>query len=117
MRLSAGKCSVGNLLLHRQPRGAPHGPLVERIDSLRGALRRVKRAHPFRIDAMVVLPDHLHAVWTMPRDDADFATRWMLIKAGFSRQVPPFEHPFPKSCRQGGAWYLATPLLGAPDSG
>jgi len=55
------------------------GLLVEHIDSLRGALRRVKRAHPFRIDAMVVLPDHLHALWTLPRDDADFATRWMLI--------------------------------------
>jgi hypothetical protein len=34
----------------------------------------------------VVLPDHLHAVWTMPEGDADFATRWRLIKTGFSRR-------------------------------
>ena len=39
------------------------------------------------IDAMVVLPDHLHAVWTMPEDDADFATRWRLIKSAFSRSL------------------------------
>ena len=36
---------------------------------------------------MVVLPDHLHAVWTMPEDDADFATRWRLIKSAFSRSL------------------------------
>jgi putative transposase len=35
----------------------------------------------------VVLPDHLHAVWTLPQGDADFATRWMLIKARFSRGI------------------------------
>src|SRR3954469_19186676 len=39
------------------------------------------------IDAMVVLPDHLHAIWTLPEGDADFATRWRLIKSGFSRRV------------------------------
>jgi putative transposase len=37
---------------------------------------------------MVVLPDHLHTVWTMPEGDADFATRWRLIKTGFSRRLP-----------------------------
>ncbi|MBL8526180.1 MAG: transposase [Burkholderiales bacterium] len=69
--------------------------LVEHIDALRDALQRVKRAHPFRIDAMVVLPDHLHALWTLPRDDADFPTRWMLIKAGFSRHIPRSERRSP----------------------
>lgn len=67
------------------------GLLVEHIDALREVLRRVERTHPFQIDAMVVLPGHLHALWTLPRDDADFATRWMLIKAGFSRQLRPSE--------------------------
>lgn len=71
------------------------GLLVEHIDALRDALQRVKRAHPFRIDAMVVLPDHLHALWTLPRDDADFPTRWMLIKAGFSRHIPRSERRSP----------------------
>lgn len=61
--------------------------LVENIDVLRATLRRVQQAHPFHMDAMVVLPDHLHAMWTLPADDADFSMRWMLIKAGFSRQM------------------------------
>jgi len=82
------------------------GLLVEHIDALRDALQRVKRAHPFRIDAMVVLPDHLHALWTLPRDDADFPTRWMLIKAGFSRQIPPSERRTPSRIAKGerGIW-------------
>jgi putative transposase len=58
--------------------------LTEQIDKLRDAFRKVWRQHPFTIDAMVVLPDHLHAVWTLPEDDADFATRWRLIKSAFS---------------------------------
>src|SRR5882672_3936008 len=55
--------------------------LTEHIDELRSAFRGTRRHHPFTIDAMVVLPDHLHAVWTMPEDDADFGTRWRLIKS------------------------------------
>ena len=61
--------------------------LVERVDLLRDSVRQVRSAHPFTIVAWVVLPDHLHAVWMLPPDDADFSTRWMLIKAGFSRRV------------------------------
>ncbi|MGH8498220.1 MAG: REP-associated tyrosine transposase [Methylococcales bacterium] len=37
---------------------------------------------------MVILPDHLHALWTLPVSDCDYPTRWMLIKAGFSRRMP-----------------------------
>ena len=40
---------------------------------------------------MVILPDHLHAMITLPNDDDDYATRWMLIKQGFSRQLPKIE--------------------------
>jgi putative transposase len=65
--------------------------LVDEIDALRNVLSQVKRNHPFKIDAMVVLPDHLHMLWTLPVDDKDFATRWMLIKSGFSRQIPKSE--------------------------
>jgi putative transposase len=61
--------------------------LVERVNDLRIAVRDVKRRHPFEIVAWVVLPDHLHAVWGLPQADADFSTRWMLIKAGFSRRL------------------------------
>jgi len=64
-----------------------HHLLVEHIDVLRHAVQQVKQQHPFHIDAFVVLPDHLHAIWTLPQGDADFATRWMLIKAGFSRRI------------------------------
>jgi putative transposase len=65
--------------------------LVEYVAILRDAVKVVKHRHPFHIDAFVVLPDHLHALWTLPDGDADFATRWMLIKAGFSRQLPVVE--------------------------
>ena len=41
--------------------------LTQRIDELRIAFRETRRHHPFTIDAMVVLADHLHAVWTLPR--------------------------------------------------
>jgi putative transposase len=61
--------------------------LVDYIDTLRGAISKVKTSHPFRIDAMVVLPDHLHAMWTLPTDDRDYPTRWMLIKSAFSRRI------------------------------
>ena len=43
------------------------------------------------MDAIVILPDHLHAIWTMPPGDADFATHWRLIKATFSRAIEPGE--------------------------
>ena len=62
--------------------------LVERIDALRRAFALAKRAAPFAVDAIVVLPDHLHAVWTLPLDDSDYATRWARIKAEFSRALP-----------------------------
>jgi len=65
--------------------------LVEKVDVLRESVRLVKDQHPFEIVAWVVLPDHLHAIWTLPPSDADFSTRWMLIKAGFSRRVEPGE--------------------------
>jgi putative transposase len=47
--------------------------------------------HPFEIAATVVLPDHLHAIWTLPEGDADFALRWRLIKSAFSRELPDDE--------------------------
>jgi putative transposase len=61
--------------------------LTEHIDQLRTAFRETRRHHPFTIDAMVVLPDHLHTVWTLPDGDTDFATRWRLIKSAFSRSL------------------------------
>jgi putative transposase len=61
--------------------------LADNIELLRSAFRAVSQRHPFTIDAMVVLPEHLHCIWTLRSDDADFATRWRLIKTEFSRQI------------------------------
>jgi len=59
--------------------------LVEQIDRLRQAYRVVQERRPFETVAVCILPDHVHAIWTLPEDDADFSTRWSLIKSGFSR--------------------------------
>ncbi len=65
--------------------------LVRHIDLLREAVRRIRRTHPFHIDAWAVLPDHMHCVWTLPPGDADYALRWQLIKLLFSRELPKTE--------------------------
>lgn len=59
--------------------------LVDHIDVLRAAVKHVKARHPFDIEAMVVLPEHLHALWRLPVDDKDFSTRWMLVKQTFTQ--------------------------------
>ena len=61
--------------------------LVDHVDLLREAYSEVKRARPFRTDAVVVLPDHLHAIWTLPEGDVDYSGRWRAIKAGFVRAL------------------------------
>ena len=65
--------------------------LTDHIASLRHAFRETRARHPFAIDAIVILPDHLHAIWTLPQGDSDFVTRWRLIKSGFSRGLAPRE--------------------------
>ena len=62
--------------------------LTVQIDLLRASFAHVMRQHPWRIEAVVILPDHLHALCTLPPGDADFALRWRLIKSGFSRALP-----------------------------
>jgi len=64
------------------------GYLVEHIDTLRNAVRRVLRARPFHIDAWVVLPDHMHCVWTLPPGDHDYSGRWRALKTAFAKRVP-----------------------------
>ncbi|MCL2525393.1 MAG: transposase [Betaproteobacteria bacterium] len=80
--------------------------LTDHIDDLRDTVRAVKQAHPFDILAWIVLPDHLHAIWTLPENDGDCATRWMLIKAGFSRRIPQGEWIRASKRRKGerGIW-------------
>lgn len=53
--------------------------------ALRQAIIKVRARHPFAIDAWVLLPDHLHCIWTLPEQDADYPLRWNLIKRYVTR--------------------------------
>jgi putative transposase len=61
--------------------------LVDHVAELRASFSELKAKHPLQIDAMVVLPDHLHAIWTLPMEDQDFSNRWMLVKQAFTRRL------------------------------
>jgi len=52
---------------------------------LRASIQRARERRPFEIRAIVLLPDHLHALWTLPPDDSDYSTRWSAIKGWFTR--------------------------------
>jgi putative transposase len=80
--------------------------LVDRIDLLRLAFRKVRQGHPFDLDAVVILPDHLHCIWTLPPNDADFSNRWGLIKGYFSRAIEKDERISESRSRRGerGVW-------------
>jgi putative transposase len=89
----------------------PNDLLVRPIGSLRSVLRDVRAKRPFVIDAFVVLPDHLHCAWTLPPGDDDFASRWRLIKQGFSKALPITER-----ARRGGR-HVANGAFGNTDFG
>lgn len=80
--------------------------LSRHVGALREAMTVTRRNHPFAVHAVVVLPDHLHALWQLPPGDSDFSTRWRLIKARFSRSVSPGERITPSRARRGerGLW-------------
>lgn len=65
--------------------------LTDHIDPLRAAFRKVRENHPFHIDAVVILAEHLHTIWTLPAEDDDYSTRWRLIKTEFSLALPGSE--------------------------
>jgi putative transposase len=79
---------------------------------LRHAFKDVRHRHPFAIDAIVVLPDHLHTIWTLPEGDADFAGRWQLIESTFSRGLAAASQSR-QAVPEAGARHLATPVLRA----
>jgi putative transposase len=80
--------------------------LVEQIGLLREAFRYVKRRKLFRMEAVVIMPDHLHCIWTLPPGDADFSTRWGLLKGHFSRALPTGERASQSRAkrRERGIW-------------
>ena len=54
---------------------------------MRGAFREARTKRPFVIDAVVILPEHLHCIWTLPQGDADYASRWRIVKDSFSHSL------------------------------
>jgi putative transposase len=79
------------------------------ISALREAISRVRLSRPFFIDALVLLPDHLHCVWTLPEDDANFSVRWSLIKHDVSFACRDMYGDAPMTAsrrkhRDGGFW-------------
>ena len=80
--------------------------LVEHIDTFREAVRQVRRRCPFHIDAWVVLPDHMHCIWTLPPGDSDYSGRWKAIKIAFAKALPKTERLSAVRARRGerGIW-------------
>jgi len=66
--------------------------LPESRQALREVFSKVRRRHPFNIEAWVLLPEHLHCIWTLPVGDSNFSARWALIKAGFSKRTRSLFH-------------------------
>ena len=114
--LSPQSGSGRNLLLYGEPARPPFG-LVGHADrplARRGSPGARPRA-PFRFDARVVLPDHMHCLWTLPEDDADFPSRWRnqdrICEMSDYRRVTIANHDQPR--RTG---HLAASVLGAHDT-
>lgn len=79
--------------------------LIRQIDRLRRIYALVQQRRPFETVAICILPDHLHAIWSLPPDDSDFARRWNLIKSGFSRGLPAEPRSSSKLAkREKGIW-------------
>ena len=74
-------------LLDRKSQG-----LVTHIDELRAAVRKTRQLYSFYIDAWVVLPEHLHCIWTLPAHDDDYSSRWQAIKKAFSKSIQETEY-------------------------
>jgi putative transposase len=80
--------------------------LTRHIDALREAVCATRAARPFCIDAWVVLPDHLHCLWTLPPGDDDYSNRWKAIKIRFVQRLSAHELRSATRARRGerGIW-------------
>lgn len=80
--------------------------LTDNISLLTNAFRLVAKSYPFQTDALVVLPEHLHAVITLPDNDCDFSIRWRYIKGEFTRSInyEPHITTANKLRRERGIW-------------
>jgi putative transposase len=80
----------------------------EAVQLLHQCFNATIKMFPFTIDALVILPDHLHTIWTLPENNADYSTRWKMIKAKFSHHFNDV-NPLPKSAsmvrkKEKGIW-------------
>jgi putative transposase len=80
--------------------------LIDHIDLLRESVKICKQNRPFHIDAWVVLPEHMHCIWTLPEGDDDFSNRWKTIKIHFSKNLPKTERRSKTRVKRGerGIW-------------
>ncbi len=78
-----GGCYFFTVTLHNRQCAV----LTQHIDCLRQSFRETRSKKPFVIEAIVILPDHLHTIWQLPEGDCDFSGRWKAIKSGFTRLV------------------------------
>src|SRR4026208_2428754 len=80
--------------------------LTDSVELLRASFAETRRTLPFDMEAVVILPDHLHCIWRLPDGDADFSSRWSLIKNYFSRRIAATEYVSASraSRRERGIW-------------
>ncbi|MFN3235285.1 MAG: REP-associated tyrosine transposase [Gammaproteobacteria bacterium] len=55
----------------------------QNVTLLKESIKKIKCKYPFQINAWVILPDHIHMIWKLPRNDFDYTKRWRLIKREF----------------------------------
>ena len=97
-----GGCYFFTVVTYRRLPLFERGP---RVELLREAFREVKSKRPFEIQAMVVMPDHLHAVWQLPEGDTDYSSRWRDIKHYVSSRIEtPVNHRGEKAVWQRRFW-------------
>ncbi len=68
---------------------------AQAVNTLRAAFRYIIRRRPIRLEAIVVLPDHLHCLWQLPEGDSDYSNRWKMLKGYVSRHL---------GCNNGPVW-------------
>jgi putative transposase len=80
--------------------------LIHHINELHEAIRQVRISRPFRIDTWVILPDHMHCIWTLPNGDDNYSSRWKAIKIRFAKQIPKAGNRLNVRLRKGerGIW-------------
>ncbi len=85
-----GGCYFFTVVTHQR---APLFSNPDNIHHLKTALHKVKQNRPFKIDAIVIMPDHIHTLWQLPDGDCDFSSRWREIKKYVSRQITQTPYP------------------------